>query len=128
MLVRKHERVHFTGLLSYEEASGALGKASVVVSPRISGTNTPLKIYQLLASGIPIVATDIESHTQVLDETVAFLGQPIADAFAATIIAALTQPADAAARAARAQHLYQTHYSRASYTAKMRRALTLAAH
>ena len=38
----------------------------ILVSPRISGTNTPLKIYSYLRSGRPIVATNLHTHTQVL--------------------------------------------------------------
>ena len=34
------------------------------------GTNTPLKIYQYLRSGRPIVATRLLTHTQVLDDEV----------------------------------------------------------
>ena len=37
------------------------------------GTNTPLKIYQYLRSGRPIVATRLLTHTQVLDDDVAVL-------------------------------------------------------
>ena len=50
--------------------------AQVLVSARIHGTNTPLKIYEQLASGRPLVATRIWSHTQVLSESVCFLADP----------------------------------------------------
>ena len=39
----------------------------MLVSPRSRGTNTPLKIYQYLRSGKPIVATRLLTHTQVLE-------------------------------------------------------------
>ena len=38
--------------------------------------NTPLKIYEQLASGLPLVATRIPSHTQVLTEDVCILVEP----------------------------------------------------
>jgi glycosyltransferase involved in cell wall biosynthesis len=47
--------------------------ADVLVTTRSRGTNTPLKIYQYLRAGRPIVATDIRSHTQVLDDASAEL-------------------------------------------------------
>jgi glycosyltransferase involved in cell wall biosynthesis len=47
--------------------------ADVLVTTRSRGTNTPLKLYQYLRAGRPIVATDIESHTQVLNPDVAEL-------------------------------------------------------
>ena len=52
----------------------------ILVSPRIRGTNTPLKIYSYLRSGKPIVATDLLTHTQVLSPDVARLVAPDADA------------------------------------------------
>ena len=100
-------------------------RASVLVSPRIEGTNTPLKVYQQLASGIPLVATDIESHTQVLDDSVAFLAFPEPGPYARAIVQALTRQEDAAERARRAQRLYREKYSRASYTEKMRQVLAM---
>ena len=45
----------------------------VLVSPRSRGTNTPLKIYQYLRSGKPIVATRLLTHTQVLSDDTAIL-------------------------------------------------------
>ena len=45
----------------------------VLVSPRSRGTNTPLKIYQYLRSGKPIVATRLLTHTQVLSDETAIL-------------------------------------------------------
>ena len=50
-----------------------LDAADVLVSPRRHGTNTPLKIYEQLASGKPLVATRIWSHTQVLTDEVCML-------------------------------------------------------
>jgi glycosyltransferase involved in cell wall biosynthesis len=63
--------------------------ADVLVSPRKSGTNTPLKIYSYLRSRKPIVATDLVTHTQVLTHEIAILTPPRPDAFAAGIIRAL---------------------------------------
>ena len=56
--------------------------ASVLVSPRSTGTNTPLKVYEQVASGVPLVATRIYSHTQILDDEVAFLLEPDASGMA----------------------------------------------
>ena len=64
----------------------------VVVSPRSRGTNTPLKIYEILASGIPLVATRIESHTQVLSRAICFLADPEPAALARAIESALAAP------------------------------------
>ena len=56
----------------------------LISSPRLAsaGTNTPLKIYSYLRAGKPIVATDLLTHTQVLDREVAILVRPEPGAFA----------------------------------------------
>ena len=60
--------------------------ADVLVSPRSRGTNTPLKIYQYLRSGRPIVATRLLTHTQVLSDETAILTGASAGEFAAGIL------------------------------------------
>jgi glycosyltransferase involved in cell wall biosynthesis len=50
--------------------------ADVLVSTRIHGGNLPLKIFDYLASGRPVVATDIPAHRAILDETRALLVRP----------------------------------------------------
>lgn len=57
--------------------------ADILVSPRIKGNNTPMKIYSYLASGKAILATALPTHTQVLTAEVALLTPPTVDAFAA---------------------------------------------
>jgi glycosyltransferase involved in cell wall biosynthesis len=45
----------------------------VLVSPRAYGDNLPLKIFDYLAAGKPILATDIPAHRSVLDDESALL-------------------------------------------------------
>ena len=96
--------------------------ADALVSPRSRGTNTPLKIYQYLRSGKPIVATRLLTHTQVLSDETAILTGPTSREFADGIIAALQDPARAAAVAARARELAETKYSYAAYLDRTRQA------
>ncbi len=65
--------------------------ADVLVSPRSRGTNTPLKIYQYLRSGRPIVATRLLTHTQVLSDETAILTGASAGEFAAGILSAINE-------------------------------------
>ncbi|MFN5061851.1 MAG: glycosyltransferase family 4 protein [Pseudomonadota bacterium] len=58
-----------------------LESADIVVSPRIKGNNTPMKIYSYLHSGTALLATDLPTHRQVLDNSVAFLAAPEPAAF-----------------------------------------------
>jgi glycosyltransferase involved in cell wall biosynthesis len=72
----------FTGKRKLEEIPLFLELADILVSPRLRGTNTPLKIFTYLQSGKPIVATNLLTHTQVLTEEVAILTEPNPEAFA----------------------------------------------
>lgn len=76
----------FTGPRPTHELGGYLTLADILVSPRTQGTNTPLKIYDYMQSRRPIVATNLLTHTQVLDETCAILTPPEPDAFAGGIL------------------------------------------
>ena len=67
----------FAGERQAGEIPAYLLAADVLVSPRSRGTNTPLKIYQYMRSGKPIVATRLLTHTQVLsDQTAILTGVP----------------------------------------------------
>lgn len=112
-----------TGRVPKDRAGRYLENATVLVSPRIKGTNTPLKIYEQLASGKPLVATRIYSHTQVLNDEVCFLVEPNASALAEGLLQALNAPAESIRRAQNARRLYDTAYSRDCYEDKMRRFL-----
>lgn len=63
--------------------AGYLRQADILVSPRLRGANTPMKIYSYMAAGRAILATNIHSHTQVLDDRTARLAAPTAEALAA---------------------------------------------
>jgi glycosyltransferase involved in cell wall biosynthesis len=96
--------------------------ADVLVSPRSRGTNTPLKIYQYLRSGRPIVATRLFTHTQVLTDQTAVLTEPTAAAFAAGVLNALDDPRRAAMIGRNARELADTKYSYEAYLDRTRRA------
>jgi glycosyltransferase involved in cell wall biosynthesis len=85
------------------EIPGYLGLADVLVSPRSHGGNLPLKVFDYLAAGRPIVATDIPTHRTVLNENRAVLVQPQANEIACGIVSLLRDPerADRLARAGR---------------------------
>lgn len=112
----------FTGRVPKSVATEYLDRADVLVSPRRSGTNTPLKIYEQLATGKPLVATNIWSHTQVLDESVCFLVEPEPESMARGLLQALEE-GPRSQRVAAALELYEREYSRDRYEAKITRLL-----
>jgi len=121
------EAVIFAGQRPADEIPAFLDAADALVSPRSSGTNTPLKIYQYLRSGRPIVATRLLTHTQVLDDAVAYLSDATAEGFGAAILEALADPDRARAVGARARQLAETKYSYEAYLTRTRQALALLA-
>ncbi len=108
-----------TGRLSQNMARRLLAEVDVVVSPRSRGTNTPLKIYEILASGIPLVATRIESHTQVLSRAICFLADPEPATLARAIESAVANPDESHRVAESARAFYEENYSRAVYDSKI---------
>ncbi len=92
--------------------------SDMLVSPRIHGTNTPLKIYSYLRSGRPIVATRHPTHTQVLDEDIAVLTEATPQAFAEGIIRLLRDDSLRIKIVKNAVGVAETKYSLESYLQK----------
>jgi glycosyltransferase involved in cell wall biosynthesis len=70
------QAVHFLGPKPVSELGDLLREADVLVSPRLKGTNTPMKIYSYLDSGTAVLATRLRTHTQVLSDRTAYLVDP----------------------------------------------------
>lgn len=68
--------VRFLGPRPLELLGAYLRRATVLVSPRIQGENTPMKVYSYLDSGRPVLATRLPTHTQVLTDDIARLADP----------------------------------------------------
>jgi glycosyltransferase involved in cell wall biosynthesis len=116
------ERCVFSGQRPPSELPSFLALADVLASPRAKGQNTPFKIFTYLASGKPLVATRIPTHTQLLDDTTAFLVEPTPQGLASGILAALDHPDEAAARARAGRELIEREYSVERYREKIARA------
>ena len=115
----------FAGERPAAEIPAYLRAADALVSPRSRGTNTPLKVYQYLRAGKPIVATRLLTHTQVLDDDTAILTGASAGELAAGLVSALCDRARAEAVGRRAQALAETKYSYEAYLEKTRQAYDL---
>lgn len=111
------------GRVPQHQAKWLMDKATVLASPRTEGDNTPLKVYELLASGKPMFATNIYSHTQVLTDDVAFLVDPTVEGITKGMLESTREDDEVNRRVKNAQKLYDDKYSRKVYVAKIRKLL-----
>ena len=115
-------RCRFAGKQAPETLPRWMALADVLVSPRMLGGNTPFKIYTYLASGRPIVATRLDTHTQVLSDETAFLIEPTVAALASGIDRALADATERARRARNGRALLDREYSATRYREKVQAA------
>jgi glycosyltransferase involved in cell wall biosynthesis len=115
-------RAVFAGQRPPSELPAFLALADVLVSPRLHGENTPFKVYTYLASGKPLVATRLPTHTQIMDDSIAFLVEPTVAGLIAGIRTVLADPVQAEERAARGRALIEREYSPRRFAEKVGRA------
>ncbi len=108
----------FTGFVEPQLIPSFVALSQVLVSPRIMGTNSPLKIYSYLRSGKPIVATRHITHTQILNDSVSILTEPTPQDFAVGIHSALTKTDLSRKLVANAKKLAEEYYSYDEYLQK----------
>lgn len=109
----------FTGSVQPEQVPGFVNNSDILVSPRIKGNNTPLKIYSYLRSGKPIIATKHLTHTQVLNDDVAILTECNPTSFAEGIVKALKNESLRKEIVKNAQKLADERYSYQDYLKKL---------
>lgn len=85
-------RVHFLGQKPLEELGRYLSAADILVSPRVKGSNTPMKLYSYLHSGKPVLATNLPTHTQLINENVALLVEPRIEEFSNGLVCLIKSP------------------------------------
>ncbi|NOS99133.1 MAG: glycosyltransferase family 4 protein [Phycisphaerales bacterium] len=76
------ETVELAGSVPPAAVNAYIDVADMLLTSRSMGTNVPLKLYSYMKSGKPIVATNIFSHTQLLDDRTAVLADPDGESFA----------------------------------------------
>jgi glycosyltransferase involved in cell wall biosynthesis len=105
------DRVHLIGPRPVAALGSYLKQATLLMSPRTQGTNTPMKVYSYLDSGVAVVATALPTHTQVMSDGEAALTAPNADAMASVVTGLLDDPARRQSLAANARSLIQREHS-----------------
>ena len=92
------DRVHFTGHLPQSSVRGWLALAELSVDPvhddDVARARSPLKIFESMAVGVPVVTGDVGDRRQLLADGAGLVTAPgDAAALAATIRALLSDPA-----------------------------------
>ncbi len=101
----------FIGFVDPDKLPSYLASFDILLSPRISGMNTPLKLLDYLKANVPIVATDCEANRLILDKTTAELTPLTPDGFAKGIVRLCTDPARREALAGAGQDILRAHHS-----------------
>jgi glycosyltransferase involved in cell wall biosynthesis len=109
----------FLGARPVRDLGAYLVQADLLVSPRLSGHNTPMKLYSYLAAGRAILATRIRSHTQVLSDETAMLVEPTAGELARGLDALLRSPRLRERLGLAARRLAATRYSLTQFRASI---------
>ncbi len=113
------ERVSFLGPKPLDQLASFLDKADILVSPRGKGNNTPMKLYSYLHSGKPIVATNLPTHTQVLNEQVAMLAEPNPKSFSQGMLCLMKDQAFARKIGRAGKQLVQEKFSYGAFCEKV---------
>ncbi len=108
------------GKVPMEDVALYMQSATILVSPRLHGTNTPMKIYSYLNSGRPVLATKIFSHTQILDDETAMLVEPDAGSLAKGLKYLLDHPDKAVQMAQKAKDMIEKKYSISIFEEKIK--------
>lgn len=111
--------VGFTGPRPVEALGDCLRQATVLVSPRVHGDNTPMKVFSCLGSGRPLLATRLVTHTQVLDDSVALLVEPEPAALGEGLARLLKDPELRERLAANARELAQREFTPEAFRRKL---------
>ncbi|HEX6052244.1 MAG TPA: glycosyltransferase family 4 protein [Gemmatimonadaceae bacterium] len=113
------DRIRFVGPRPLAALPHVLRHATIVASPRLSGQNTPMKVYSYLDSDRPLIATRLPTHTQVLDSEIALLVDPTPESMADGLARLLEDSALRTRLVRAATHRVRSEFSRDAYRRKM---------
>jgi glycosyltransferase involved in cell wall biosynthesis len=112
-------KTRFLGPKPLDQMRSWFDQAQILVSPRIQGHNTPMKIYSYLDSGKAVLATDLPTHTQVLDNQIALLVSPTPEALAQGMVTLMQDSGLRDTLASRARARVQQEYCYEAFQKKL---------
>jgi len=108
-------KVSFLGKIAPDILPEYLYASDILLSPRISGVNTPLKILDYMKAGKPIVATDVASHRLILDETTGVFAKPEPEYLSQAILNLVSNKEKQEQLGSSGRHLYETKFNFENY-------------
>lgn len=105
------EAVSFPGKLPPDRLPDYLAASDLLLSPRIAGTNTPLKLLDYLKAGCCILATDNEANRQILCDDSACFVLPDPESFASGVCRLLDDTAERERLARQGRELIRQTYN-----------------
>ncbi|MCI5145678.1 MAG: glycosyltransferase, partial [Candidatus Electrothrix sp. AR3] len=115
-------KVSFLGNIAPDELPEYLAAADILIAPRKSGANSPLKILDYYKAGQAIVATDVPSNHILLNETTALFAQPHPDSFAEQILKLAEDPELRKRLGANGRLLYEKKYNFSAFQQRLENA------
>ncbi len=113
--------VFFLGKQPVTDLYALMLQADVLLSPRTQGLNTPMKVYSYLDSGVPVLATRLPTHTQVMSDETTMLVEPDAPSFARGIAVLINDHTSSQILAKQAEAFVREHHSWAAFDQTVKR-------
>jgi len=114
------DRLSFVGKISPDILPDYLSAADILLSPRISGVNSPMKLVDYFKAGRAVVATDIPSNMLILNELNSVLSPPDPTSFAKAIVSLVRDEETRKKLGANGRYLYSTRYNFSEYQEQLR--------
>lgn len=109
------DKLTFQGKVDPEDLPDYLAAADILLSPRGSGVNTPLKLFDYFKAGRAIVATDIPSNKVILNEDNSILSSSDPSSFTDAIVALVEDQEMRKTLGANGKNLYRTKFNFREY-------------
>lgn len=105
------DEIKFIGMVPPDKLTAYLAASDILLAPRKSGVNSPLKILDYFKAGAAIVATDTEANKRLLNVDNAMLSKFKTQSFADAIGDLITSPEKRQRIAKNAHELYKNKYN-----------------
>ena len=123
MLKERHvdANVTFLGKVAPDALPEYLYASDILLSPRISGVNTPFKILDYMKAGKAIMATDVPSHRLLLNEATAVFAKPAPEQLSIALERLAGDEVKRRQMGLSGRNLYETKYNFGNYRHQLKK-------